>query len=62
MPTAGWWMNPSSLRTEIQNLLDIFLEFDVAIYANLVVKRVHKGGMTRVTWGSPASAVLGELF
>ena len=55
-------MNPSSLRTEIQNLLDLFLEFDVAIYANLVVKRVHKGGMTRVTWGSPASAVLGELF
>lgn len=62
MLTAGWWMKPSSLRTEIQNLLDLLLESDVAIHANPVVKRDSKGGMTRVTWGSQAGTVSGELF
>lgn len=55
-------MKPSSLRTELQNLLDLLIEFDVAIYANPVVKRDHRGGMTRVTWRSSAGTASGELF
>ena len=55
-------MTPSSLRAEIQNLLDLLRNEDVAIYANPVVKRDAKGGMTRVTWGSPMGAASGALF
>jgi hypothetical protein len=55
-------MRPSSLRTEIQNLLDLLLEAQVAIYANPVVKRDHRGGMTRVTWGDPGGRNSNELF
>lgn len=59
-------MRPSSLRTEIQNLLDLLLATGAAIHTNPVVKRDHKDG-TRVTWGrsgggNPGNHDPGELF
>ena len=59
-------MRPSSLRTEIQNLLDLLLAAGAAIHTNPVVKRDHPWG-TRVTWGNsggdnPGSRDPGEFF
>lgn len=55
-------MRPSKLRREIQNLLDLLLIHDVVIYANPVVKKIERGGLTRVSWSAPRKATLGELF
>lgn len=54
-------MRSSKVRTDIQNLLDLLLESDVAVYTNSVVKQHGREGSTRVTWANTKS-LPGSLF
>lgn len=46
-------MTSNQVRTEIQNLLELFIESDVAVAINPVVQQNLSHRITRVTWRSP---------
>lgn len=51
----------NDLRGEVERLLRLMHEAEIALYVNQVVQRKVAKGITRVTWGSPGDAS-GELF
>ncbi len=51
---------PNSLRTELENFLDLLFEAEIALYTTpVVIEHRHRRGQ-RITWGNSSSN--GELF